>query len=69
MWLFFMPQFLVYILESKEIDRFYIGMTSMNIDERLRRHLSDHKGFTGSCYWPGTQHIFWNPGGSIHSGF
>ena len=52
-----MPQFLVYILESKEIDRFYIGMTSINIDERLRRHLSDHKGFTGKTkdwkvvYW------------------
>ena len=64
-----MPQFLVYILESNEIDRFYIGMTSMNIDERLRRHLSDHKGFTGSCYWLDNQYILWNPAGSLHSGF
>ncbi len=42
-----MPNFLVYILKSETLNSFYIGMTSMTIDERLRRHLADHKGFTG----------------------
>jgi putative endonuclease len=26
---------------------YYVGSTSMVIEERLRRHLSSHKGFTG----------------------
>ncbi|MBX9887429.1 MAG: GIY-YIG nuclease family protein [Flavobacteriaceae bacterium] len=39
--------FYVYILYSKSIDKFYIGYTVMELSERLRRHLSSHKGFTG----------------------
>nr|WP_315145734.1 GIY-YIG nuclease family protein [uncultured Flavobacterium sp.] len=39
--------FYVYILYSKFIDNYYVGFTSMTIEERLRRHLSFHKGFTG----------------------
>ncbi len=39
--------FYVYILYSKAIDAYYIGSTSMLIEERLRRHLSSHNGFTG----------------------
>ena len=39
--------FYVYILYSKFIDMYYVGSTSMVIEERLRRHLSSHKGFTG----------------------
>ncbi len=35
-----------YILYSKSLDRFYIGHTGDNLEERLRRHLSNHKGFT-----------------------
>ncbi len=35
-----------YILYSAEIDKFYIGHTS-NLEERLRKHNSNHKGFTG----------------------
>jgi putative endonuclease len=38
--------FYVYILYSKSIDKFYIGFTAMELCERLRRHLSSHKGFT-----------------------
>ena len=38
--------FYVYILFSKSRDLYYIGSTSMVIEERLRRHLSAHKGFT-----------------------
>ncbi len=36
----------VYILYSKALDRYYVGSTT-NINERLRRHNSNHKGFTG----------------------
>ena len=39
--------FYVYILYSKFIDNYYVGFTSMSIEERLRRHLCTHKGFTG----------------------
>ena len=45
-----------YILYSHEIDRYYIGSTSSALEDRLRRHLSDHKGYTGRtkdwvCVW------------------
>jgi len=39
--------FYVYILYSKLIDTYYVGYTSTLLEERLRRHLSSHKGFTG----------------------
>jgi putative endonuclease len=39
--------FTVYILYSNSIDKYYIGFTGDDLQERLRRHNSDHKGFTG----------------------
>ena len=36
-----------YILYSSALDKFYIGHTEDEITERLRRHNSNHKGFTG----------------------
>ncbi|APD07288.1 hypothetical protein UJ101_01777 [Flavobacteriaceae bacterium UJ101] len=36
----------VYILYSKTLDRYYIGQTQ-NLEERIKRHNSKHKGFTG----------------------
>jgi putative endonuclease len=36
----------VYIIYSRQIDSYYIGSTS-DMDGRLRRHNSNHKGFTG----------------------
>ena len=36
-----------YILYSKTLDQYYIGHTSEGLDERLRKHLSNHSGFTG----------------------
>ena len=39
--------FTVYILFSTIRDKYYIGFTSDTIAERLRRHLSNHSGFTG----------------------
>ena len=36
-----------YILFSHCADKFYIGHTTEPIAERLRKHNSDHEGFTG----------------------
>ncbi len=38
-----------YILKSDSIDKFYVGHTCDEINERLRRHNSNHKGFTGQA--------------------
>ena len=34
---------------SPSLDRYYVGHTEGDLQERLRRHLSDHKGFTGKA--------------------
>ena len=39
--------FNVYILYSAKLDRYYIGFTSGPVAERLKKHLANHKGFTG----------------------
>ncbi len=44
-----METFITYILFSVSLNRFYIGYTSDKIEERLRRHNSEHKGFTGAA--------------------
>ena len=36
-----------YILFSTKADRFYIGHTTQSLPERLRKHNSNHRGFTG----------------------
>ena len=38
--------FKCYILYSQTLDRYYIGHTGEILEERLRKHLSNHKGFT-----------------------
>ena len=38
--------FYVYILHSNTLNKFYIGYTE-NLEERLKKHLSNHAGFTG----------------------
>ncbi|NIF06966.1 GIY-YIG nuclease family protein [Chryseobacterium sp. Tr-659] len=38
-----------YILYSKFLDKYYIGHSSEALQERLRRHLSNHKGFTSKA--------------------
>ena len=40
-------EFHVYILYSTSRDKFYIGHTGDVLEERLRKHNSNHKGFTG----------------------
>src|SRR5436190_1711548 len=39
----------VYILYSPNSDKYYIGCTTDTIFERLRRHLSNHRGFTSKA--------------------
>ena len=39
--------FYVYILFSVRLNRYYVGSTGDNIEERVRKHNSNHKGFTG----------------------
>ena len=36
-----------YILFSKSIDRYYVGYTCNELEERLRKHNTNHKGYTG----------------------
>jgi putative endonuclease len=38
-----------YILYSASRNRYYIGHTADDIKERLRKHNSNHKGFTGKA--------------------
>ena len=39
----------VYILHSKELNKYYVGHTSDLMEQRLRRHLTDHDGFTSKA--------------------
>ena len=38
-----------YILKSVSIDKYYIGHTCSDMLERLRKHNTNHKGFTGKA--------------------
>jgi putative endonuclease len=40
---------IVYIIHSKSLDRYYIGHTTEPIEERLRKHLAAHSGFTSKA--------------------
>ena len=39
----------VYILYSVLRDRYYVGYTGDLIEERIRKHNTNHKGFTGKA--------------------
>ena len=39
--------YIVYILYSSTINKYYIGYTADAMQERLRKDNSNHKGFTG----------------------
>ena len=41
--------FYFYILYSKSLDKYYLGHTSEPLEERLRKHLSNHSGFTSKA--------------------
>ena len=36
-----------YILYSIQLDKYYIGHTESTPEDRLKKHLSDHDGYTG----------------------
>ena len=38
-----------YILYSKTLDKYYIGSTEGTMEARLKKHLSNHKGYTGKA--------------------
>ncbi|WP_183553138.1 GIY-YIG nuclease family protein [Mucilaginibacter sp. AK015] len=40
--------FFTYILYSAILDTYYVGSTS-NLDERIKKHNTNHKGFTGKA--------------------
>ena len=40
-------KFIVYILFSKTLNKYYVGATGDLLEERIRKHNSNHKGFTG----------------------
>ena len=44
---FLCMKFIVYIIYSLYKDCYYIGFTADAIEERLRKHNTNHKGFTG----------------------
>ena len=39
--------FYVYILHSHILDKYYVGSTGELLEERIRKHNTNHKGFTG----------------------
>jgi len=41
-------KYFVYILYSLSLDRYYAGSTE-NVEDRLKKHLASHKGFTGKA--------------------
>jgi putative endonuclease len=40
--------FYLYILYSEILDSYYVGATS-NVEERLKSHLQNHKGYTSKA--------------------
>ena len=44
---FYCMRFHIYILFSEYKNKFYIGYTSDELSERIRKHNSNHRGFTG----------------------
>jgi putative endonuclease len=43
---FIMKKYYFYIVYSTKLDRYYIGHTN-NLEERVRKHNTNHKGYTG----------------------
>ncbi len=41
--------FTTYILYSKILSKYYIGYTSNDIEIRVQKHFSNHKGFTAKA--------------------
>lgn len=39
----------VYILFSETLNKYYVGHTTEDLEERLRKHLSSHSGYTSKA--------------------
>jgi len=39
-----------YILFSEIADKFYIGSTSLEVEDRLKKHLKNHTRFNGKLF-------------------
>lgn len=39
----------MYILYSETLNKYYVGSTGDSLESRLKKHNSNHKGFTGGC--------------------
>jgi predicted GIY-YIG superfamily endonuclease len=56
-----------YILFSELKDRYYVGYTGDQIEERLRKHNSIHSGFTGGTGdWKSLMPRYFRPGKTLH---
>ncbi|MCT4580156.1 MAG: GIY-YIG nuclease family protein [Flavobacteriales bacterium] len=42
-----MNLFYTYILYSENLNQYYIGYTGDSLDNRIKKHNANHKGFTG----------------------
>ena len=42
-----MKSYTTYILYSEKRKRYYVGRTTNEVEDRLRRHNTNHKGYTG----------------------
>jgi len=42
-------KYFVYILYSEKLNRYYVGHAGDSIEERLRKHLSNHRGYTAKA--------------------
>jgi hypothetical protein len=38
----------VYVIYSKKLDKYYVGYSGDSLEERLRKHNTNHKGFSGN---------------------
>ncbi|MBX7227856.1 MAG: GIY-YIG nuclease family protein, partial [Chitinophagales bacterium] len=42
-------EYVVYILRSTKTNKYYVGYTGDDLEERIRKHNTNHKGYTGKA--------------------
>jgi len=42
-------EYYCYILYSAHLDKYYVGYTSGTLEERVKKHLTNHSGYTGKA--------------------
>jgi putative endonuclease len=43
----FFMMYRVYVIYSQKLDKYYVGYSGDSLEERLRKHNTNHKGFSG----------------------